>query len=38
MLSKNGEFILIGGKFPRLREKAAPLHRLEEAITLLKQL
>ncbi len=38
MLSKNGEFILIGGKFPRLREKAAPVHRLEEALTLLKQL
>lgn len=38
MLSKNGQFILIGGKFPRLREKAAPVHRLEEALTLLKQL
>ncbi len=38
MLSKNGTFILIGGKFPRLREKAAPVHRLEEALMLLKQL
>ncbi|MDB6071562.1 MAG: mfd: transcription-repair coupling factor [Verrucomicrobiales bacterium] len=38
MLSKNGDFILIGGKFPRLREKAAPVHRLEEALNLLKQL
>ena len=38
MLSKNGDFILIGGKFPRLREKSAPLHRLEEALNLLKQL
>lgn len=38
MLSKNGEFILIGGKFPRLREKSLPVHRLEEAVTLLKQL
>ena len=38
MLSKNGEFILIGGKFPRLRENAAPVHRLEEALALLKQL
>ena len=38
MLSKNGQFILIGGRFPRLREKATPVHRLEEALTLLKQL
>lgn len=38
MLSKNGDFILVGGKFPRLREKSAPMHRLEEAMTLLKQL
>ncbi len=38
MLSRKGEFILIGGKFPRLREKSAPLHRLEEALNLLKQL
>ncbi|RYD29184.1 MAG: transcription-repair coupling factor, partial [Verrucomicrobiaceae bacterium] len=38
MLSKHGDFILIGGKFPRLREKSAPVHKLEEAVTLLKQL
>ena len=38
MLTRNGDFILVGGKFPRLKPSAAPADRLVEAVGLLRQL
>ena len=38
MLTRNGDFLLIGGKFPRLNAKASPSDRLREAVALLRQL
>ncbi|HWB03058.1 MAG TPA: transcription-repair coupling factor [Verrucomicrobiales bacterium] len=38
MLIRNGDFILPGGKFPRLNEKSPPRERLMEAINLVRQL
>ena len=38
MLIRNGDYILPGGKFPRLREKSPPRERLLEAVHLVRQL
>ena len=38
MLMRKGDYILINGKFPRLREKSPPRERLLEAVDLLRQL
>ena len=38
MLQRKGEYVLIGGKFPRLREKSAPGQRLIEAVDFVRQL
>jgi transcription-repair coupling factor (superfamily II helicase) len=38
MLQRKGDFILIGGKFPRLREKASAQQRLLDAVELVRQL
>jgi hypothetical protein len=35
---RNGDYILPGGKFPRLREKSPPQERLLEAVNLVRQL
>ncbi len=38
MLQRKGDYILIGGKFPRLREKSPPQQRLRDALELVRQL
>ena len=38
MLSRNGDFIVIDGRFPRLNHKSPPAARLLEAIALVRQL
>ena len=38
MLQRKGDYILIAGKFPRLREKSPPRERLLEALELVRQL
>ncbi len=38
MLMRRGDYILMDGKFPRLREKSPPKERLLEAVDLLRQL
>ncbi len=38
MVMRNGDYILPGGKFPRLHEKSPPRERLLEAINLVRQL
>lgn len=38
MLQRKGDYILMGGKFPRLREKSPPQKRLLDAIDLVRQL
>ncbi len=38
MLMRRGDYILLNGKFPRLREKSPPRERLLEAVDLVRQL
>ncbi len=38
MLLRNNDYIMMGGKFPRVREKTPPQDRLLEALALLRQL
>ena len=38
MLQKKGEFILIGGKFPRLKEKATLPQKLADAVEFVRQI